>query len=153
MQILLTLCWSLPTLITTILQATNQAVRGVAQSGTTQRVKKKEEGVIDDGSMAEMLACHRILLLGPWGLDLATNKTCQELSWAHIPLSQPETSRLAAKGDHPCNDSPRDASKGNNRNRKKNSIRHRFRDDRDRQPMFGVYIPCQGRLCGRAEAI
>ena len=151
MQILLTLCWSLPTLITTILQATSQAVQGVAQSGTTQSVKRKESRTME--SMAEMLACHRIHLGGPWGLDLATNKTCQELPWARIPSSQPETSRLAAKGDHPRNDSPRDASKRNDRNRKKNPIRHRFRDDRDRHPMFGVYLPCQGRLCGRAEAI
>jgi hypothetical protein len=141
---------SLPTIIAIILKMTKRAFAGVTTSEKTR--KGPERRNYDDDSVADRLASHRDFFGQSQELDLMSYQICEQ-QMTYPSTKQSKTSRLATKGDCACNDSPRNTSQRHDSDRAEDPIRHGFRKDWNRQPMFRVYIPRSRCLCVSAYFI
>ncbi|KAI2494617.1 hypothetical protein MHU86_19895 [Fragilaria crotonensis] len=101
--------------------------------------------------MVVRLANNRVHLEQTARLDPAKHQATQSLGNC-TPSNQSQTSKLGAKGDRHGDDGTCQASECYDCDRKESPIRHRFGNDRNRQPMFGVHLTREGGLCWETEA-
>ncbi len=149
MQTLLTMCWSLPTIFAIILKMTKQAFAGVTTSEKTRRARKGETML-----MTAWLTCWRVIetfsdIFGNW--ILCHTKSAGNKRHAHQRNNRKRAGCRPRGTAFAMTVLAMQANATIATERKTQAIRHGFRNDRNRQPMFGVYIPLSRQLCGRAQ--